>query len=103
MAGADIVVYERRIPAVVLTFNRPEKLNAISWGMLQELDRRLDEAESDNEVRVVILTGAGEKAFVAGADIGEYAEAEHDEFVRYQRESRRLFSRIDRFPKAVIA
>jgi enoyl-CoA hydratase/carnithine racemase len=53
-------------------------------------------------VRAVILTGAGERAFVAGADIGEYAEGDHDAFVRYQRRSRRAFSRIDGFPKPVI-
>ena len=87
----------------MLTFNRPDKLNAISSEMLRHLERRLDQIEGDQEVRAAILTGAGEKAFVAGADIGEYAEGGRDEFVRYQQESRRLFSRLDRFPKPVIA
>ncbi len=100
---ADVVLFERRGPAAVLTFNRPDKLNAISSEMLRELDRCLDEVERDPDVRAVILTGAGEKAFVAGADIAEYAQADHDEFVRYQQESRRLFSRLDRFPNPVIA
>ena len=101
MSG-DVLLRERRGPAAVLTFNRPDKLNAISSAMLRELDRRLDEAETDPHVRAVVLTGAGDRAFVAGADIGEYAEADHDDFVRYQQESRRLFSRIDAFPKPVI-
>jgi enoyl-CoA hydratase len=97
-----LVLSEARGSAVVLTFNRPDKLNALSTSMLIELERRLDEAESDVDARVVILTGAGEKAFVAGADIGEYAEQDEETFGEYQRYSRRLFTRIDRFPKPVV-
>ena len=100
---AEIVVFERQGPAAILTFNRPDKLNAITSEMLAELDGRLGDVERDNEVRAVVLTGMGRKAFVAGADIGEYAAGDHDTFVRYQFESRRIFSRIDEFPKPVIA
>lgn len=101
--NADVVLAERRGPALILTLNRPEKLNAITSEMLGRLDRALDGAETDPTVRAVVLTGAGDRAFVAGADVGEYAGADHDAFVRYQRESRRVFSRIDRFGKPVIA
>jgi enoyl-CoA hydratase len=97
-----LVLSERLGPALVLTFNRPDKLNALSTAMLHELERRLDEAERDVEIRVVILTGAGEKAFVAGADIGEYAEQDEESFGEYQLFSRRLFTRIDGFPKPVV-
>jgi enoyl-CoA hydratase/carnithine racemase len=82
----------------VLTFNRPDKLNAISSTVLRELDRRLGEAEHDAGVRAVVLTGAGSRAFVAGADIAEYAAGDHQAFVRYQAESRRLFSWLDDSP-----
>ena len=99
---SPLVLEERRGAAVVLTFNRPDKLNALSTPLLHELERRLDQAEGDRAVRVVILTGAGDKAFVAGADIGEYAELDDAAFDDYQRFSRRLFSRIDRFDKPVI-
>ena len=103
MAGdGEVLLHQRRGPAVVLTFNRPGKLNAISSAVLGELDRRLGEAEGDPEVRAVVLTGAGPKAFVAGADIAEYAAGDHRAFVRYQAESRRLFSWLDDFPKPVI-
>jgi enoyl-CoA hydratase len=98
----EILLHQRRGPAVVLTFNRPGKLNAISSAVLGELDRRLGEAEGDPEVRAVVLTGAGPKAFVAGADIAEYAAGDHQAFVRYQAESRRLFSWLDSFGKPVI-
>lgn len=99
---SDLVLSERRDETIVLTFNRPDKHNALSTALLNELERRLDEAERDGSVRVVVLTGAGEKAFVAGADIGEYAEQDQEAFGVYQRYSRRLFSRLDRFPKPVI-
>jgi enoyl-CoA hydratase len=71
--------------------------------MLEELDRALDDAERDDGVRVLVFTGAGPKAFVAGADIAEYAEQDHEAFLAYQAFSRRVFSRIDDFPKPVIA
>ena len=102
MADGDVLLHQRRGPAVVLTFNRPAKLNAISSAVLGELERRLGEAERDPEVRAVVLTGAGPKAFVAGADIAEYAASDHQAFVRYQAESRRLFSWLDGFAKPVI-
>ena len=101
-AGGDVLLAERRGPALVLTFNRPAKLNAISSAMLDQLDRRLGEAEADPEVRAVVLTGAGPRAFVAGADIAEYAAGDHAAFVAYQAESRRLFSWLDAFAKPVI-
>jgi enoyl-CoA hydratase len=98
----DVLLHRRRGAATVLTFNRPDKLNAISSAVLGELDRRLGEAEADPAVRAVVLTGAGPKAFVAGADIGEYAAGDHEAFVAYQAESRRLFSWLDGFGKPVI-
>jgi enoyl-CoA hydratase len=98
----DVLLAERRGPALVLTVNRPDKRNAISSAVLRELDRRLGQAERDAEVRAVVLTGAGTRAFVAGADIAEYAAADHEAFVRYQAESRRLFSWLDGFGKPVV-
>jgi enoyl-CoA hydratase len=70
--------------------------------MLEQLDSAFDEAETDRDVRVVVVKGAGDRAFVAGADIGEYAQLDHDGFVAYQRRSRELFSRIDSFGTPVV-
>jgi enoyl-CoA hydratase len=86
----------------LLTFDRPEKLNALSSRMLDDLERHLRELGGDTTVRALILTGAGKKAFIAGADIGEYASQTDEQFVRYQQQSRALFSSIEAYPKTVI-
>jgi len=98
----DLVLRERRDATIVLTLNRPDKLNALSTPLLDGLDVAMDAAERDGDVGVVVLTGAGPKAFVAGADIAEYAALDQDAFDAYQLRSRRLFTRIDTFPKPVI-
>ena len=99
----DLVIVERRDAVRILTFNRPDKLNALSTPMLTELEAALEEAREDEATRVVILTGAGDRAFVAGADIGEYAEQTDEAFDAFQRFCRRLFDAIDMFPDPVIA
>src|SRR5881398_2627755 len=69
----DNLVLERDGAVAVLTVNRPKVLNALNTQTLDELRRAVLELKADEGVRVVILTGAGEKAFVAGADINELA------------------------------
>ena len=57
----------------VLTINRPDQLNALNRETIEALSQALDDAEADNATRAIVLTGSGEKAFVAGADIKEFA------------------------------
>jgi len=85
-----------------LTFNRPDKLNALSSAMMVEFDAALDDAAADPEVRVLVLRGAGGRAFVAGADIAEYQGDKRAEFIAYQMNSRRVFDKLERLPKPVI-
>lgn len=87
----------------LLTFNRPEKLNALSTPLLAEFMKQLGALEADPRVRVVILTGAGEKAFVAGADIGEYAGHDREAFVAFQLNGRQVNDRLEAFPKPTLA
>lgn len=67
------ILWEVRDGVALITLNRPEKLNALNSTLLEELERALTQAEQDDAVRVVVLTGAGERAFSAGADIHEMA------------------------------
>jgi enoyl-CoA hydratase/carnithine racemase len=85
-----------------LLFNRPEKLNALSTPLMREFEAALEEAAADPAVRVIVLRGAGGKAFVAGADIAEYQGNKRAEFIAYQLNSRRVFDRLERIPKPVI-
>src|SRR5947208_14354127 len=67
------LLYEKRAGIANVTVNRPEKLNALNRKVMEELGACFAEIRDDEDVRAVILTGAGEKAFVAGADINELA------------------------------
>src|SRR5262252_5086585 len=68
------ILYDKKDGIATITFNRPKVLNALNRKTVEELQSALLDARDDSSVRVVILTGAGEKAFVAGADVGELAQ-----------------------------
>lgn len=67
----ETIVYELEGDIATITINRPKSLNALNSLVLQELNQALDQIAENHDIRVLILTGTGEKAFVAGADIGE--------------------------------
>lgn len=101
------VLLDRRGEIAVLTLNRPEQLNALNYATVDAIVSELDELDADHTVRAVILTGAGERAFSAGADIYEFAQsvAEGPEVaVRdFVRRGQRMTARIESFGKPVIA
>lgn len=86
-----------------VTIDRQEKLNALNPRVLAEVDAAFDALRGARAVRAVILTGAGEKAFVAGADIGVLATMGPRGGVEVSREGQDILRRIERFPKPVIA
>lgn len=86
-----------------ITVNRPDKLNALNGETVEELTQAFESLRDDEEVLAVILTGAGEKAFVAGADISELAGLEEPEGRHYARRGQELTLTIENFPKPVIA
>ena len=87
----------------VLTVNRPDKLNAINRQLLQDLSAAIDQVRADDAVRVVVVTGAGDRAFVAGADIAEFQALSALQAWRFSQEIHEVYSRLERMPKPVIA
>jgi len=88
---------------LVLTIDRPKVLNALNAQTVDEIGRVFDEALDDETVRAVIVTGGGEKAFVAGADINELAKKTPITGKETSERGQYVLSRIENFPKAVIA
>ncbi len=87
----------------VVTVDRQDKLNALNAEVIAELGEVFEALRDDDKVRGVLLTGAGEKAFVAGADIGELAKMDSVTGVRVSRSGQDVFLAIERFPKPVLA
>ena len=86
----------------MITINRPEKMNALNAEVRRALLGALAEFREDADVRVVVLTGAGDKAFIAGADISEFKDAEPTQ--QYQKMQRgNIYSAMEEFPKPIIA
>jgi enoyl-CoA hydratase len=102
MPDYETILVEKRDRVAILTINRPDKLNALNSKVHTEGVAALDELRRDDSVRVVVITGAGEKAFIAGADISEFAGqtpvSQRDLF-----HEKTLFNSVDNFPKPVIA
>ncbi len=86
-----------------ITINRPDKLNALNGALLDELELLIDTIKADPQVKVVIITGAGEKSFVAGADISELARLSVTEAKTFALKGQRIFSKIEDLGKPVIA
>ena len=98
------LLVERDGAIVTVTFNRPEARNAMTWGMYQGLYDACEEVDRDESVRVMILKGAGGKAFVAGTDISQFSEFKGgDDGIKYERDGDKRSGRIARVTKPVIA
>ena len=99
----ETLIYRKEDNIGLLTINRPEKMNAISAGLTAELAHLLNEIEEDDELRVLIVTGEGEKAFVAGADIEELVDRDARTGRSVTRERQALFARLESLSIPVIA
>jgi enoyl-CoA hydratase len=97
------VILEKEDKIAIVTISRPKALNALNTETLTELDYVLDKIESDNEVLAVILTGAGEKSFVAGADISEMKDKNVIEARKFGILGNKVFRRLELLEKPVIA
>ncbi|MCC8964304.1 enoyl-CoA hydratase/isomerase family protein [Bradyrhizobium sp. Pear76] len=97
------VLYERRDTIAYVTINRPKVLNALNTATWKDLRTAFEAARDDDAVRGVILTGAGDKAFVAGADISELAQASAIDAERSSRHGQQVLDLIENLGKPVIA
>ena len=98
------VEWERRGPAAWVTFNRPGAHNAMTFEMYEQLFACCERADADDEVRVVVLRGAGGKAFVAGTDIRQFLEfSGGEDGLEYERTIDRIVGRLERVRVATIA
>src|SRR5438270_11237358 len=99
----DYIRTENRDGILVVTIDRPKVLNALNAQTMDEIDSVFRSARTDDSVKAVILTGAGEKAFVAGADINELAQKTPITGKETSERGQEILSHIERFPKIVIA
>lgn len=97
----ETILVERKGPLGFITINRPEKLNALNRSVRREIMEAVDAFAVDDEVRVAILHGAGDKAFVAGADVSEFAARSPGE-QRELYDHRRVYDAVAQFPKPIL-
>jgi len=97
------IIYQVEEGVATITFNRPGALNALNAALLEEFSQALDAVAADDDIRVLILTGAGDKAFVAGADISELATYNPLTAKNFAQNGHAIFARLQALPIAVIA
>ncbi|TKJ30587.1 MAG: hypothetical protein CEE40_04465 [Chloroflexi bacterium B3_Chlor] len=100
----EFVLISREENIAILTINRPDKYNALNDQVMAEIDAALDELRADDDVRAIIMTGAGDKAFVSGADIGMLQDLKSSpEAVANSRRGQAMTLKIESLSKPVIA
>lgn len=97
------IILEKSEHLAIVTINRPKALNALNSETLKDLDLVLEDLEKDNNIYCVILTGSGEKAFVAGADISEMKDLSEEEGRNFGLLGNKVFRRLEKLDKPVIA
>jgi len=88
---------------MVVTINRADKLNALNKDVMSDLDELINEIESNSQIKAVIITGAGQKAFVAGADISEFLGLNNEEGKALAKKGQDIFHRIENCKKPIVA
>src|SRR5919199_6254965 len=100
----DELLYERQGPIAFLTFNRPQARNALTWAMYEGLYDCCEHVDADDRVKVLVLRGAGDKAFVAGTDISQFkAFSTAEDALSYESNVNRYASRLEALQKPTIA
>jgi enoyl-CoA hydratase len=97
------IILEVAAPVATIFFNRPKALNALNNALFDELDTALDQIAANKEIRVLVLTGSGDKAFVAGADIAELSKMSPLQGKYFSRKGQNVFAKIEALPIPAIA
>jgi enoyl-CoA hydratase/carnithine racemase len=104
VSAGEELLYTRRGPAAWVTFNRPRARNAMTFAMYEALFARCEEADADDDVRVLVLRGAGGRAFVAGTDINQFtAFGSAEDGVAYEATIDRIVGRLEAVRKPTVA
>ncbi len=96
-------LYEKKAGIATITINRPEVLNALNWDTINELLERIEAAENDDEVKVLVITGAGDRAFSSGADIRMMKELTPEQAIKLSEHGQHLMNSVEALTKPVIA
>ncbi len=100
----ETILVEKKDQNAIITINRPKALNALNAHVFSDLAKALKKLKKDAAIRSIILTGSGEKAFVAGADIKEFSNFNAKQGAQLAKiNQRRIFNKIENFPKPIIA
>lgn len=99
----ETIIYEKKENVAWITFNRPKVLNAQNQTLMAEVTAALEDAKDDDEVYVIVLTGAGDKAFSAGADISMFMTWTLSDVVKWNKATRRPYEFLREIPKPAIA
>jgi len=99
----ETILYDKKDNVAWITFNRPDKLNAQNETLLGEVVAALEKANDDDEVYVIVITGAGDRAFSAGADISMFSKWAPIDVMKWTKATRRPYEFIREIPKPVIA
>ena len=94
---------EKKCHIAVATINRPKALNALNSQVLEDIDQLVEQVKADDEIRALVITGSGEKAFVAGADIGEMSTLTKAEGEAFGKKGNDVFRKLETLPVPTIA
>ena len=97
------VLLEKKGHIAVATINRPKALNALNSQVLEDIDQLVEQVKADDEIRALVITGSGEKAFVAGADIGEMSTLTKAEGEAFGKKGNDVFRKLETLPIPTIA
>ncbi len=101
--GFETILLNIKKGVATVTLSRPQRLNALNRQMIRELDEALEEVAADASARVLVITGAGDRAFAAGADIQEFLEMTPMAALDFSRAGQRVFDKLEALPKPTIA